>query len=85
MFEHRLLGAGAHPRYPAVDAERPGVALQPAPERPAADMDEAPMQIIRQTGKNAETRAAFLQGVYNEAKTKLLHTWEPLIKADPTF
>ena len=41
--------------------------------------------LIQQTGKDAETRAAFLQGVYNEAKTKLLHTWEPLIKADPTF
>ncbi len=41
--------------------------------------------IIRQTGKNAETRTAFLQGVYNEAKAKLLHTWEPLVKADPTF
>ena len=41
--------------------------------------------IIRQTGKNAETRTAILQGVYNEAKAKLLHTWEPLVKADPTF
>jgi hypothetical protein len=41
--------------------------------------------IIRQTGRNGAERAAFLQGVHNEAKTKLLHTWEPLIKADPTF
>ncbi len=41
--------------------------------------------IIRQTGRNVAERAAFLQGVNNEAKPKLLHTWEPLIKADPTF
>lgn len=41
--------------------------------------------IIRQTGKTAQKRAGFLQNAYNEAKAKLLHTWEPLVKADPTF
>jgi hypothetical protein len=41
--------------------------------------------IIRQTGKNAIDRAAFLQGVHIEAKANLLHTWEPVVKADPAF
>ena len=41
--------------------------------------------ITLQTGKNASQRRTFLQNVYNDAKAKLLHTWEPLIKADPTF
>ena len=41
--------------------------------------------IIRQTGKTAQERAGFLQNAYNEAKAKLLHTWEPLVKADPNF
>jgi len=41
--------------------------------------------LIRQTGKDATTRAAFLQGVYTKAKAFLLHTWEPLVNADPTF
>ena len=41
--------------------------------------------IIRQTGKDKAKREAFLQSVYNEAKSKLLHTWEPPVKGNPTF
>lgn len=33
--------------------------------------------IIRQTGNDKAKRKAFLQSVYNEAKSILLHTWEP--------
>ena len=33
--------------------------------------------IIRQTGKDKAKREAFLQSVYNEAKFKLIHTWDP--------
>ena len=35
--------------------------------------------IIRQTGKTAQGRLGSYKA-YNEAKAKLLHTWEPLVK-----
>ena len=41
--------------------------------------------IIRQTGKTAQERISFLQGIYNEAKRNLLFEWEPKAKDDPNF
>lgn len=41
--------------------------------------------LIEQTGKTMRKRAAFLQGIHNEAIAELIHTWEPTAKADPTF
>ena len=35
--------------------------------------------LIRQTGKNEQSRRNYLQSQYNTAKINLIHTWQPLV------
>ena len=41
--------------------------------------------IMSQTGNTIEQRKSFLQKCFNEAKGKLIHTWEPIPKDTATF
>ena len=41
--------------------------------------------IMSQTGYNVDQRKSFLQKCFNEAKNKLIHTWEPPQKGISTF
>ena len=41
--------------------------------------------IMSQTGNTIEQRKSFLQKCFNEAKGKLIHTWEPKPKDTATF
>jgi 5-methylcytosine-specific restriction endonuclease McrA len=41
--------------------------------------------IMVQTGATVEGRRSYLQGVYDEAKASLIHTWSPSTEAAPTF
>ena len=41
--------------------------------------------IMSQTGNTIEQRKSFLQKCFNEAKGKLIHTWEPKPKDIATF
>jgi hypothetical protein len=41
--------------------------------------------IILQTGKSDQLRRGFLQRQYNQAKSCLLHEWEPEAKNNPIF
>jgi len=41
--------------------------------------------IMSQTGYNVDQRKYFLQKCFNDAKNKLIHTWEPLQKGISTF
>jgi hypothetical protein len=41
--------------------------------------------LMRQTGNSEFERTSFLQNQYNRARERLIHTWQPILKAEPVF
>lgn len=41
--------------------------------------------LMRQTGTRENERKSFLQTQYNQAREKLIHTWQPILRSEPVF
>ena len=41
--------------------------------------------LMSQTGTNEAERKSFLQNQYNRARERLIHTWQPVLRAEPMF
>ncbi len=41
--------------------------------------------LMSQTGTNEAERKSFLQNQYDRARERLIHTWQPILRAEPVF
>ncbi len=41
--------------------------------------------LMGQTGTSEVDRKSFLQNHYNQARERLIHTWQPILRAEPMF